>query len=573
MKNTVYIFILLILQVSLFAREARTDDGSMNYNLGLQKKEMGDNTAAYNLFKKACLESDSFAEPCIEWGELAKQNNNSKDVMRAFSSAVMLNPQNVYARYTLAIILLEKQDYVWAIEHLSFAVKNSKNNKNKSILHYYLGYAYYKNQNFSNSKKELSKAIVGLENELKQRCNFYLGKIALAKNQREQFVSFMKMTQKGPVNEWSEAAKRHLQANSAFPFDPGVIGQLSASTGFNSHPSSAFIDESPNFETWVFQSIFRGDIIGQIGTKKHHLKSALTIYREQNWLDLNKQNSSSNISSKDLNLTLFLGQLGYLHYMWKNKLEHKFKIGLEGETQFLDHAPKKNSNGEYSAADDPFGLSSWAISLPLWWSFSAQKNSIYGVRLKVELRPNYIDENRSSSRYRLRIVNTRYWLNRRLQLKALVGIRYDLTYFDKSVVKYDRILPEADINLRWRLKIPRTTWLVGAKLKFNWYLNSKYNQENSFKLPWQDTNLDSNEAEEARYYDETRNDFEWEISTALNVDLWKNGIFAFVYRHHMRLSNIDNVSIPNHFVLIGTDTTDFGYTQDVLMLELKHRFI
>ncbi len=548
-------------------------DADIQYNLGLAARENGETDRAYGLFKAACMARDGAKDACLAWGEMAGEKGNEKDVKRALGSAVMLAPEDIRGRFALAVRLLEKKDYIWAIEHLSQALSYARSTEDKALLRYYLGYALYKKNDLKRAAGVFVLARPDLVPQLKQRADVYLALMAEHGDNRKKAAALFQNLEKGEKNKWTDAANEHLIGMSAFPKKAGIAGQVSASFGFNTHPTSAFLDDPESEKRPVLQSVFRGDAIYGKGRYRHSVFATFTAYREQNWVELGEAeesdaDASNPISAKDLNITLFLAQAAYIHRVWFWGVEHEIRAFIDGETQFLDYLPQKTFDDSYISSPDPFGLGSFAVGGKLWWSMAASRDAVFGARLKVEVRPNYIDQDRSGMRLRLRLIHMRYLLDRALQLKFLVGTRYDRTYRDPVVVKFDRLVPEAEVNLRWTTPIPRVTGLLGGKLRYNWYLNSKYDQENSFRPAYVPSQTGETEESESQYYDLTRRDLEWEVNAAVQVALWWKAVAAITYLHHQRISNIDDAWVPD----IYSSLSELGYDRDVVMLELKQGF-
>jgi hypothetical protein len=226
-----------------------------------------------------------------------------------------------------------------------------------------------------------------------------------------------------------------------------------------------------------------------------------------------------------------------------------------------------------------------SVGLKLWWSVAASPNAIFGARFNAELRPNYIDENMSTARIRLRLLHIRHLLDRTLQLRFLLGSRYDRAYADPDIIKYDRLLPEAEVQARWRTGIPGLTAVVDGQLKYNGYINARGNSDNSFRPDWNDQALQDptdpgNAAKlkswEAEYYDYTRQDWEWEASAEAQYALWQGAILALLFKYHHRRSNMDEAPVPVYFDEDGQKILlkgpEYGYARYQLMLELRQRF-
>ncbi|MBW2276704.1 MAG: hypothetical protein JRF63_04375, partial [Deltaproteobacteria bacterium] len=375
----------------------------------------------------------------------------------------------------------------------------------------------------------------------------------------------------------ASAAKAQLTSGTAFPRPDGFAGQVSASFGLNTHPSAAFLDDPGTSSDPALQSVFRGDAVFGAGGYQHGFYGMFTAYREQNWTELG-DGGTSEFDIHDMNITLFILQLAYVNRTRGANLEHEIRVGLDGETQFLDHMPVKQADGTYVPEEDPFGLNTFALAQKIWWSMAANRDSIWSIRLKVEERPNYIDRDQSAVRLRLRLLNTSYFLERTLQLKSMVGSRYYRTYRDPKVIKYDRLVPEGSLDLRWTSPWPRLSVLVGGMLRYNWYLNSRLNEENSFRPSYIDNPQfiqEQNDRFETDYYDLTRHDFEWEVKAELQLKVWPRGVLALRYLHHQRLSNLDDAPVPVANltgVYERVPHSEFGYTQDLVLLEVKQRF-
>ncbi|MDJ0764552.1 MAG: hypothetical protein QNJ97_16360 [Myxococcota bacterium] len=634
--------ILLLLAFGFYSQEASADagDAPIQYQLALAARAKGDEAAAYPLFKATCMASDGMADACLAWAELAEAKGIKEDVKRALGSAVILAPEDIRARAALAAFLLKKQDYEWAIEHLLQAIPNATADADRALLRYYYAYALFKTGEDDAALEHFTLARPDLPQHLLQRCDYYEAIIAKRQGRQPQGVALLKTAQTGQDDAWAGAATDVLESWSAFRKSEGVSGRVSGSLGINTHPSSAFLDAVETDAEPVLQSVFRGDLIYGKNLKKGALQAIVTAYREQNWhefedkkknpssggaTDVQEASLSDEFSPQDFNTTVFIGQAAYLAKTWGNIFEHELKIGLDGELQYLDHPPIKDDLGHFYREEDPFRLISWAVGGKIWWSFARTRDALYSIRLKIEGRPNYIDRDRSTSRYRLRLHHTRYFHNREFQLKITAGARYDRSYHDPKVIKYDRFLPELETALRWRTPVPRLTALISGKLKYNWYMNARQNQKNSFRPQYVDvdltTDMDTIHTEgmdealietiqalqanyeanqelladllnayfEKEYYDLTRRDLEWEVGGELQVAAWKGAEVALTYKHHQRSSNIDDAPAPRW--LESTEQTDpvtgetshiqvvnglaaprYSYEQDVVMLELRQRF-
>jgi len=556
---------------------ADSGDAQIDYNLGLAARESGDVEAAYKRFKSACMADAGIPEACLEWAELAADEENAKDVKRALGSAVMLDPGNIEARYELAMLLLAKQDWVWAAEHLAEGVANAKNDQDRALMRYYLGYAQLKEGLLEDANKQFALATRDLPADLAQKAIYYRGLIARDQGEGNKATSLFERAAEGPDETVASAARSQLTSGTAFPRPDGLAGQVSASFGLNTHPSSAFLDDPGAESDPALQSVFRGDLVLGAGGYQHGFYGMFTAYREQNWTELG-DGGSSEFDLHDMNITLFILQLAYVNRTRGKSLEHEIRIGLDGETQFLDHMPVKQTDGSYVPEEDPFGLNTFALAQKIWWSMAADRDSVWSIRLKVEERPNYIDRDQSAVRLRLRLHNTTYFVDRTLQLKSMVGGRYYRSYRDPKVIKYDRLVPEGSVDLRWTSPWPRLSALVGGLLRYNWYLNSRLNEENSFRPAYMDNpqfTAEQNDQFEADYYDLTRHDFEWEVKAEVQVAAWPRGVIALKYLHHQRMSNLDDAPVPVANltgVYERVPHTEFGYTQDLVLLEVKQGF-
>lgn len=575
-QSTVYIFLMLLFP---FQGIAGPQDAYVHFNLGLAREHGGDLDNAYKLYKKACMAPDGHGKACLKWGILAEKKGNQKDRKRALSSAVMLEPENGEARYYLAKYLLEKRDYTWAIEHLAAALEASKKEYNRGLIGYYLGYAHYKNGELETAEKILRAAMPKVPSELTQRCTFYLALSSLNQGKRKQGVSLLETVARGPEGKWAEAARKRIASISSFPRRHWYSGMVMASLGFNTHPSSAFLDDPGTETSPVLQSVFRGDVLLGAGNHTNGFESSITFYREQNWTEIGGGNSgestgikTNTFSPRDLNTTLFLGQVGYARRAWLSGMEHEFRIGAESQVQILDHVPETTNDPEnpIRPSGDSFQVYAWTYAFKLWWTVAENENSEYSGRIKFENWSNQEEQVRTALRMRLRLTHSRYFLDRKLRLNALVGFRYDRTYEDPYVIKYDRLLPELEVKLKWRTPVPRLTAVVGAGVKYNWYLNARQNEANSFRpspISPDSTAPKLTEAELALYYDLTRHDVEWEINGEIQAALWKKAAAAITYVHHQRISNLDRAWRQQ-----GIRATDYGYARDVVMLELRQGF-
>lgn len=556
---------------------AASGDAQIEFHLGLAARERGDLDEAFERFKSGCMAEEGLAESCLAWAEIAGERGDHKAVKRALGSAVMLDPSNIRARYELALMLIAKQDWVWAAEHLAEGVTHAESDQDRALMRYYLGYVKYKEEVLDEAAKHLALASRDLPPDLKQKAIYYRALIARQQGKHKKAMSLFERAAAGPDQTVAEAARAQMTAGTAFPRPDGFAGQVSASFGLNTHPSAAFLDDPGTETDPALQSVFRGDAVLGAGGYQHGLYGMFTAYREQNWVELG-DGGESEFDVHDMNITLFILQLAYVNRTRASNLEHEIRLGLDGETQFLDHKPVKLPDGSYVPEKDPFGLTTWALAQKIWWSMSSTPDSIWSLRLKVEERPHYIDRNQSAIRLRLRAHNTSYFLDRTLQLKTMVGGRYYRTYHDPAVIKYDRLMPEGSLDLRWTSPWPRLVASVGGMLRYNWYPNSRLNADNSFRPTYmnnQQFSQEQNDRFEAEYYDLTRHDFEWEVKAEVQVNAWPRGVVALRYLHHQRMSNLDDAPVPVANitgVYERVPHTEFGYTQDLVLLEVRQGF-
>jgi len=555
-------------------------DARIHHELGLAAEARGDIDEAYRRFGKACMASDGLADSCLKWAELARERGEGKDLKRALSSAVMLAPEDIRARMALAAMLIEKTDWVWAAEHLAEAIPHARADEDRALLRYYLGYVRYKNGEREEAGRQLALATPHLPPDLAQKAAYYRALAAREEDKPAKAHALMQESSAGPDEEIAAAAESRIVSWSAFPRPGGWSGNATASLGVNTHPATAFLDDPGTESAPVLQSQFRADAVwGWSSGWAHGLQLNGTAYRDQNWTELSEGTSENAFEPGDFNLTLFMLQAAYIGRARSGSSEHEVRIGVDGETQFMDHVPEYLGEGQgYAPSEDPFGLYTWALGAKVWWAFSAEPGSVWAARLKVEARPNYIDENRGSVRLRLRLLNTRDFLDRALQLKVLLGGRYDRTYHDPSVIKYDRLLPEARLDLRWNTPWDRLSVRAGLDLKYNWYLNSRLNEENSFRPTYLDNpefGEDENERFEAEYYDLERHDFEWRADLEILISAWCKAQIALSYSFHQRISNLDDAPVPmedSSGEWRRVAATEYGYDQHMAFVGVRQRF-
>ena len=171
-----FLFLLMLIPCGGIAGPG---DAQIHFHRGLAAEDRGDLKSASKLYKKACMAEDGLAEGCLRWAKLSSGPEQSKELKRALGSAVMLDPQNVESRYLLAKLLLEKKDYVWAIEHLLAAQGAATHKSNQGLIGYYLGYAQYKSGDLESAGKNLEQAQNQLPPPLRQRCLYYRALVAL----------------------------------------------------------------------------------------------------------------------------------------------------------------------------------------------------------------------------------------------------------------------------------------------------------------------------------------------------------------------------------------------------------
>ena len=571
-----------ILFILFFAisQDVSAGEGIIKYNLALANESSISEEKVAELFKEACTALDGVVDACLKWASIARENRDTSLEKRALSSALMLEPNNVSARYELALLLIEKQDWVWAIEHLNAAIKSVEDPRDKALLHYYLGYAQYKAGELEEAEKNLSEATFKIEDPLLQKALFLRAQIANELGDDDKAFDLMKKASKGSSSELGEEATKAIESFSAFSSFAGWGGQARASIGVNSHPSAAFLDEAGEKTGTALQSIFRTDLMFGSDTGYHNrFKGVVTVYREQNWTEMGEErNREDSYTIQDMNLTLFMFQSDYVRRARGFGLEHELQIGMDGELQFLDHLPETGS-GMITASKRDFIAFSKALGGRVGWSLSNDSSSIWGANLKIEARPNNLDEDnrhRSAVRSRLRLTHDHYFLQRDLQLKFLAGGRYDLTYKDPKVIKYDRLLWELGVDMRWKTPVRRLTVLAGTKMKHNWYLNSDKNAENSFRPAFQNDPEEDPLVEadhERAYYSLTRQDVEIELNCEAQVTLWTKAALALYYMYKWRTSNIDSAPVPiDSETGRRTESSEYGYEQHSGFIELRQAF-
>lgn len=586
---------------------AESVDAEIDYGAGLAARAEGREKDAVAAFKRACLAERGRARACLEWADLVAERpeaypDREKELKRALSSAVILDPESVEARYGLALLLLGKQDWTWAIEHLEAGLAVARDAQEKALLRYYLGYAQLKSGALDEADRQLARAARDLPADAAQRCAFFRGVIAERQKKTDKAAAMFRAAEAGPDPEISKAVTDRRAAATAFPRANGWRGQLLGSIGMNTHPTAAVFDDPGQAGAPVLQSVFRGDLSVAGGNYTHGFLGAATLYREQSWTEIGPSPSNASdeelyfdnrVSPPDVNLTHFQTQLSYLWRGFGKRLEHELRFGLDVEVQFLDHEIEfREPDSEGAAADpclagsyvksaDAFELFAYSIGGRAWWSFARSKDAAWSLQLKYDARPNELEPERSANRFRLRAQHQRWFLDRALQLKTYAGLRYDRTYRDPDVVKYDQLLSEASFELKWSTPLPHLSVLVGGRLLYHWYLNSIGNQENSFRPAFMtnpEFSAEENAAFKSEYYDLARRDFEWELSAELQFDLWKRAVLAVRYLHHERSSNID--AAPRPMVEIEgcgaayqrVPGQAFGYEQDLAMLELRQAF-
>ena len=230
----------------LAARSASAEEGDalIDYNLGLVAAGEGDEDGAYKLYRKACMAQDGVVDACLVWGEMAAARENTKDVKRALSSAIMFDPKDIRSRYALALSLIEKKDWIWAIEHLEAAIPNAKTVEDASLIRYYLGYSRYKNGELEEASRQFSMASRSLPPLLDQRSSFYRGLVARELGKDEKAQALMDRVGEGPDQDLAKAAAARVSSWSSFPRLEGFGGQVIGSFGYNSHPTSSFLDDA-----------------------------------------------------------------------------------------------------------------------------------------------------------------------------------------------------------------------------------------------------------------------------------------------------------------------------------------
>ncbi len=591
------------------ASSAQSADAVIDYDLGRAALDRGATDEAGAAFERACLADGGSADACLAWARLlearpAADPDRERDLKRALGSAVMLAPDDVAARYELALLLLEKQDWTWAIEHLEAALAAHPTPAEEALLRYYLGYARLESGAFDDAARQLSLAEGGLPAGLAQRCRYYRARAAERLHESDEAERLFRAAAEGPDAEIAGAVLARRQATTAFPRADGFHGQVSASLGMNTHPTAAVFDDPGAAGAPVLQSVFRGDLMYNAGTYTHGFLGAATVYRDQSWTEIGPKSDgakddgfyvANHTAPTDSNLTHFQLQLSYAWRGFGARFEHEVRLGVDATLQYLDRevAFRDVTSGDaedadpcavgvYDASSDAFALYAYSIGERAWWSFSRTRASAWSLQLKHEVRPNEFEAERSANRFRLRAQNTRTFLGGALQLKAYAGGYYDRTYHDPAVVKFDQLVGEGSAELKWNTPLPYLAVLLSGKLLYHWYLNSKGNEANSFRptyVPNDDYSTDENAAYAHEYYGLARRDSEWELSGELQLDLWKGAVLAVRYLHHERLSNIDDAPRPvvesegcGDTVYLRIPLQKRGYEQDLAALELRQTF-
>ena len=576
---------LSILWSMIWGGTVGAQDGVIAYHQGLCAEASGETTSAFKYFRTACLAANGVFDACLRLDAMAKAKGDTKTRKQALASAVMLRPNDVGARFELAVLLLEHEDYAFAEMHLSSALELATRPNNRALLHYYLGYVCFKLARAIDAKDHFEQADP-LPPSVAQKRDFFLGRIAVAADDRVSCFASLKSAERGPDAAVAEAAEQWRLAASIFPFRTSIGGRMSADIGINTRPASAFLDAPGTEASITLGSIFRADGTLRRAFDDNLVEGALTVYRDQGWTTFGGDkpddedgisSSASRIPDSDFYLTLALVQAGYRRHLVGKRFEHELRVLAEGEVQLLDGVPQKGRSGDFESG--PFGVYAYGVGGRLWWTFARYPAAKTGARFRVDGRPNLSDVDRSAIRFRWRLVHTRYFLSRTLKTEGIVGLRYDRTVHDPSIIKYDRLLPELSLDADWQSPLPRLSFLLGVTGKVNWYLNSAENEDNTFRGAWMpEPGLDvpENEAAEAAYYrEQTRLDGELEVRFETQVALWKRASFILNVRYHQRISNMDNAAVPDHFTSasdIDTAATKYGYRQFVLALGLRQGF-
>jgi Tfp pilus assembly protein PilF len=558
---------------------ASSPEAILQHQVGLAALQAKDQNRALAAFEAACLSDQGEAVACLAWAKLARERGDIAAIKQALASAVILEPNSLEARYELGMLLLERRDYTWAAEHLAAAFDLATSNQDKALLAYYLGYAQLRLGHRESAKSHLEQSRSGLPEPLQARVDYYLGVLAMdAGDMSSARILFGNAARIG-AGPFASDANARLQSSSAFADPRGLLAKLSGSFGFDTHPLADFADDNSGDRAGgALKSLFRGDLSGTFGKSGLAGQAGLTVYRDQSYTDIGRDaEESGDPRAADFNLTLILAQAGLIARFDSARLEHRVRLWAEGEVQLFDHLPEDRT--VLSDDDMPMpgftpgdpGLGVWTLGLKLAYALSARPKVTNELRLLFQVRPNYVEEDRSTFRYGIAIHQQRSFLDRNLKAKLLLGFRYDRSFYDPAVIKYDRLLPELSLDVDWTTPVPRLSASVGAGLKLNWYLNSRGNAKNSFRPPYQnvaDVTPEQNDEWEAEYTDMTRADFEWELRAEVAVALWRGAELALPYRHHQRASNLDRAP---HGPNVGFVPT-YGYNQDVVSLELRQTF-
>ncbi len=99
------------------------------YLHGLMKDALGENAQALTHYKKAQRQDTASAAPHIRAGLDYLRLRKIREAVRAFGRAVQLDPDNENARFVLALLYVQRQEYDSAVRHYEHLLAGNLENK------------------------------------------------------------------------------------------------------------------------------------------------------------------------------------------------------------------------------------------------------------------------------------------------------------------------------------------------------------------------------------------------------------------------------------------------------------
>ncbi len=151
---------------------------------GWSRLSLGDYDGAEAALQKAIdlSPNDPQSEALLGWAQML--NEKYDDAMMSFQKVLMREPQNALARINVGYICLKKKIFGEAIEHLSKAIRLSKDKKATLYAHFYLGLVYLEREMYEDAETFFRKTLALGPNLIE--AYFELGRSYWFNDQREE---------------------------------------------------------------------------------------------------------------------------------------------------------------------------------------------------------------------------------------------------------------------------------------------------------------------------------------------------------------------------------------------------